>query len=36
VTLSQNEGVVVFLDYTVATMNPITDMWSATVEWSEA
>lgn len=36
VTLSALEGLVVFLDYTVATMNPVTDMWTAVVEWSES
>lgn len=35
VKLSALEGVVIFLDYTVATMNPTTDMWSACVEWEE-
>ena len=35
VTLSALEGLVVFLDYTVATMNPVTDMWTAVVEWEE-
>ena len=29
------EGVVVRLDYTVATQNPITDMWSCDLKWTE-
>lgn len=36
VTLNALEGVVVFLDYTLATQNPTTDMWIAGIEWSEA
>jgi hypothetical protein len=36
VTLSALEGLVIFIDYTVATMNPVTDMWTAVVEWSES
>lgn len=36
ITLSALEGLVVFLDYTVATMNPVTDMWSARVHWTES
>jgi len=35
VTLSALEGLVIFLDYTIATQNPVTDMWSAVVEWEE-
>jgi len=35
VTLNALEGIVVFLDYTVAGANPITDMWLATVQWEE-
>jgi hypothetical protein len=29
------EGVVLFLDYVLATQNPITDMWIAGIEWYE-
>jgi hypothetical protein len=29
------EGVVVFLDYTVATWNPITDFWAVSCDWDE-
>ena len=36
VTLAALEGVVVMLDYTLATQNPTTDMWIAGIEWSEA
>lgn len=36
ITLGASEGVVVFLDYTAATQNPITDMWIAAIEWTEA
>lgn len=35
VTLAALEGVVVMLDYTLATQNPTTDMWIAGIEWSE-
>lgn len=35
VTLRAGEGMAVFLDYTVATMNPITDMWIAQIDWVE-
>lgn len=35
VTLGALEGVVVFLDYTLATQNPTTDRWIAGVEWTE-
>jgi hypothetical protein len=35
VTLRALEGIVVFLDYTLATQNPTTDMWTATCEWDE-
>jgi hypothetical protein len=35
VVLNALEGLVVFLDYTVATMNPVTDMWTAYMEWDE-
>jgi len=36
VTLNALEGIVVMLDYTLATQNPITDMWVVTCEWDEA
>jgi hypothetical protein len=36
VTLRALEGIVVFLDYVLATQNPTTDMWSVTCEWDEA
>lgn len=29
------EGVVIFLDYTVATSNPVTDMWQVDCVWDE-
>jgi hypothetical protein len=35
VTLAALEGVVLFLDYTLATQNPTTDRWIATIEWTE-
>jgi hypothetical protein len=35
VELDALEGIVLFLDYTLATQNPITDMWIASVEWYE-
>ncbi|HXI15386.1 MAG TPA: hypothetical protein VNM48_03370 [Chloroflexota bacterium] len=35
VELGPLEGVVVFLDYVLATQNPITDMWLAGVQWIE-
>ncbi len=35
ITLRPLEGVVVFLSYTLATQNPITDMWAATAAWDE-
>jgi len=35
VTLGALEGVVVFLDYVLATQNPVTDMWLAGMDWSE-
>lgn len=34
-TLRASEGVAVFIDYNVATMNPITDMWIAQIDWTE-
>lgn len=35
VTLRPLEGVALFLDYTLATQNPTTDMWVASAEWEE-
>jgi len=35
VTLHPLEGVAIFLDYTVATANPITDKWLVTCRWIE-
>jgi hypothetical protein len=35
ITLRALEGIVVNLDYTVATSNPVTDMWFGVVRWSE-
>lgn len=35
VVLRALEGVVVVLDYTLATQNPVTDMWTVTAEWEE-
>lgn len=35
VVLASGEGVVLFLDYTLATQNPTTDMWIAGIEWKE-
>jgi hypothetical protein len=35
VTLRPLEGIVVSLDYTLATQNPITDMWSVDCKWTE-
>ena len=35
IVLGALEGIVVFLDYTLATQNPITDMWIAGLEWEE-
>lgn len=35
VTLRALEGVVVFLDYTAATANPVTDRWLVGAEWDE-
>lgn len=35
VQLAALEGLVIFLDYTLATQNPTTDMWTAGIEWSE-
>lgn len=33
--LSAGNGVLMFLDYGTATMNPTTDMWHCTLEWKE-
>lgn len=35
VTLRALEGLVVFADYTVATSNPVTDMWAVGIHWEE-
>lgn len=35
ITLRALEGLVVMLDYTLATQNPITDMWVVTTKWTE-
>lgn len=35
VTLRGQEGLAVFLSYTVATQNPITDMWISTIRFRE-
>lgn len=35
ITLRALEGIVLRLDYTVATSNPVTDMWFGVVRWSE-
>jgi hypothetical protein len=34
-TLRALEGIVVVLDYTLATQNPTTDMWVVDIKWSE-
>ncbi|MEO6302700.1 MAG: hypothetical protein ABIP51_05975 [Bacteroidia bacterium] len=36
VVLAPLEGIVIFLDYVLATQNPVTDMWIAVVDWSES
>jgi hypothetical protein len=36
VALAALEGVVLFLDYTLATQNPTTDRWIAGIEWKES
>jgi hypothetical protein len=36
IVLGALEGVVLNLDYVLATMNPATDMWIASVEWTES
>ncbi|MBA2525764.1 MAG: hypothetical protein H0V18_08280 [Pyrinomonadaceae bacterium] len=35
ITLRALEGVVVFIDYVLATQNPITDQWAVTARWDE-
>lgn len=35
ITLNAGEGVAVFIDYTVATANPTTDMWISSARWTE-
>lgn len=35
VTLRALEGIVVMLDYTLATQNPVTDMWTVDCKWTE-
>lgn len=35
IVLRALEGVVVFLDYVLATQNPVTDMWVVTCDWEE-
>jgi hypothetical protein len=35
ITLRAGEGLVVFLGYTLAAQNPITDMWSVMCRWQE-
>jgi len=35
VVLGALEGIVVFLDYVLATQNPITDMWVVGCDWDE-
>lgn len=35
IMIRQNQGVVLHLDYTAATQNPITDMWIGTLQWEE-
>ena len=35
ITLRPLEGLVVFLDYVLATQNPVTDMWLVGVRWEE-
>jgi hypothetical protein len=36
VTLAAGEGVVLMLDYTLATQNPTTDSYVATIQWDES
>ncbi|MES2704804.1 MAG: hypothetical protein V4649_19345 [Bacteroidota bacterium] len=35
VILRPLQGIVVFLDYVLATQNPVTDMWAVTADWFE-
>jgi hypothetical protein len=35
ITLRPLQGIVLTLDYTLATQNPVTDMWIATCDWIE-
>jgi hypothetical protein len=35
VELKALEGLVLFIDYVLATQNPVTDMWTAGLEWTE-
>lgn len=35
ITLRAGQGVAVFLDYVLATQNPVTDMWILGLEWEE-
>ena len=35
IELDALEGVCVFLDYTLATQNPVTDMWMTSIQWQE-
>jgi hypothetical protein len=35
ITLREGEGIVGMLDYTLATQNPVTDMWLSTIDWKE-
>lgn len=35
IVLRPLEGIVVFLDYVLATQNPVTDMWLVTCDWFE-
>lgn len=35
IVLGALQGIVVFVDYVLATQNPTTDMWLASVEWDE-
>ena len=35
ITLRPLEGLCVFLDYATATFNPVTDFWTATLDWDE-
>lgn len=35
ITLRASEGIVIALDYTAATQNPVTDMWLVDCKWTE-